>query len=223
MTSKWTKKNIFIEFVLATLFAFSLALFFIFSNSNGKNKTLNLDQQAKVAQIKMQIDDKQHQLNQEAYQKALDDPSQVVKMNVRQIQASQLAKTQANKLFPILLNFSTSKEYNSRADKSQNLVTENVLRNKNLYGDDYSDSSHYVDASGYHSKFDSVEISDGLLKGNELPVIMHVNSINWFSGQHKGQTGDIYVGTFDYQSHKFSQLQILNNLYRGNLTVNQGQ
>ncbi|CPR64754.1 Uncharacterised protein [Chlamydia trachomatis] len=52
---------------------------------------------------------------------------------------------------------------------------------------------------------------------------MHVNSINWFSGQHKGQTGDIYVGTFDYQSHKFSQLQILNNLYRGNLTVNQGQ
>src|SRR5699024_6555594 len=99
--SKWTKKNIFVEFVLATLFAFSLALFFIFSNSNSKNKTLNLDQQAKVAQIKMQIDDKQHQLNQEAYQKALDDPSQVVKMNVRQIQASQLAKTQANKLFPI--------------------------------------------------------------------------------------------------------------------------
>ena len=86
-----------------------------------------------------------------------------------------------------------------------------------------NNQSHTDFYSAKHFQFDSVEISDGLLKGNELPVIMHVNSINWFSGQHKGQTGDIYVGTFDYQSHKFSQLQILNNLYRGNLTVNQGQ
>src|SRR5699024_7390623 len=139
---------IFADVVLAGLLIF---LFWL-NSSNASRANAEEDQ---VEQLSLQIDRKQSRLNEKARQQGLNSSNASIRMNVKQLDAQKKAKKVANKLFPILFTFSSSNEYNSRADQAQDLVTDAVLKNEDIFGSDYQDGSHYVDGSGLHDKFTS--------------------------------------------------------------------
>lgn len=207
---------IFVDVVLAGLLIF---LFWV-NSSNASRANAEEDQ---VEQLSLQIDRKQAQLNEQARQQGLNSSNASIRMNVKQLDAQKKAKKVANKLFPILFTFSSSNEYNSRADQAQDLVTDAVLKNEDIFGSDYQDGSHYVDGSGLHDKFTSINFNSGLLTSDgKLPIMVRVNYLTWFEGQNKSSMGDIYLGEYDYTNNKISSLRMAENVYQANQAENAG-
>lgn len=207
---------IFADIVLACLFIF---LFWL----NGSNSSRANAEEDQVKQLSLEIYIKQAKLNNKAMQQGLNSSNQNIKMNVQQLDAQKKAKKVANKLFPILFTFSSSAEYNSRADQAQDFVNDAVLKNEDIFGSDYQDGSHYVDSSGLHDKFNSINFASGLLTADgKLPIIVRVNYLSWFEGQNKSSMGDVYVGEYDYTNNKISSLRMAENVYQANQTENAG-
>ena len=207
---------IFADVVLAGLLIF---LFWV-NSSNASRTNAEEDQ---VEQLSLQIDRKQAKLNEQARQQGLNSSNASIRMNVKQLDAQKKAKKVANKLFPILFTFSSSNEYNSRADQAKDLVTDAVLKNEDIFGSDYQDGSHYVDSSGLHDKFTSINFNSGLLTSDgKLPIMVRVNYLTWFEGQNKSSMGDIYLGEYDYTNNKISSLRMAENVYQANQAENAG-
>lgn len=207
---------IFADVVLAGLLIF---LFWV-NSSNASRTNAEEDQ---VEQLSLQIDRKQAKLNEQARQQGLNSSNASIRMNVKQLDAQKKAKKVANKLFPILFTFSSSNEYNSRADQAKDLVTDAVLKNEDIFGSDYQDGSHYVDSSGLHDEFTSINFNSGLLTSDgKLPIMVRVNYLTWFEGQNKSSMGDIYLGEYDYTNNKISSLRMAENVYQANQAENAG-
>ena len=152
-----------------------------------------------------------------SYQAALNSPNNSIRINSRQAASMLAASDKADKLFDILMTYSSSKQFNSRAERAVPYASAGLRSNINIFGDDIQDGTHFVDASGLHSKYASVELTTGLLKGDEMPVLANVHFISWYDGQNKSSNRDLYVGTYNYKLKKFTSLNRLNNLFRGNL------
>lgn len=213
---KWTRALIFWEIGFVVLIIVCVGFTVVFASRNSSYTRLTAQQTVRNVALENRIDKEQKALNAAAYNRAINNASPQVKMNIKQINASEEANDKVNELFKIMLTYSSSKEFNSRAEQAKNLVSSNILANQNLFGTDLDDGSHFVDNSGLHSVFLSADISAGLLKGNKLPLIIKANSLSWYTDQNHAQTADIYIATYDYTQRKFTELRLLNNLFRGN-------
>lgn len=216
MDRKWTPALIFWQVILTILIAISFVTIIVVSQRQSSYNRRYAEELAQTEYLQDRIDKEQKAINSEAYDRAMRNAPSQVKMNIKQINASEEAKDKADELFNILLTYSTSKEFNSRADKAKDLVSANVLANKDLFGSDYDDGSHYVDDSGLHSVYLSSNVSAGLIKDNKLPLVIRAVSTSWFTDQNHAQTADIYIATYDYTQKRFTELRLLNNLFRGN-------
>lgn len=214
---KSDKKHIFGLLALLIL----LMSFFLFYFSTQKNKSAERYRKSENEQIYLtkKIKHRKAYLNKFAFQQALSSPNLKVRKNIIQMQAASQAEKAAKRLFPILLNYNNSDEYNKRAALAQNLVTKNVICNKSLFGSDYIQGSHYVDSSELKSQYRGLKFASGVINGTNLPFLVNVTFISWFFGQNKAVTDDIYIGTYSYAKKKITGLRRLNNLYQSNLNT----
>lgn len=166
--------------------------------------------------MKNKISKRRKQLIEDAYKKALSDPKGSAAQNVEQVKVSKDIEQKANSLFQILLSYRSSEEFNSRAEKAGDLVTNAVLQDKELFGSDLTDGTHYVDASGLNSEYITAKVSEGLIKNNKVSVLIKAKSTSWYSGQHRAIIDDLYIGEYDASLARFTQIKPLDNLYRAN-------
>lgn len=214
---KEKKHNGIILLVLGTIILIAL-LFFIgyFTASENRYNSLATKQAIQNKIMKNKISKRRNQLLKDAYSQALSDPQSSAAQNVEQVKVSKDIEQKANSLFQILLSYRSSADFNSRAEKAAEFVTNAVLQDKEIFGSDLNDGTHYVDASGLNSVYISVKVSEGLIKNNKVSVLIKAKSSSWYSGQHRAIIDDLYIGEYDASIAKFTQIKPLDNLYRAN-------
>ena len=216
MFKNWSKKELTIQIVIALVFLLSLGLLIYFGRVNGQYEAMAKQKDNQIDEVKQAIINKQRTLNQQAYNKALNSGNSEVKLNIKQVRATDEVNSKVSDLFAILLTFKNSKEYNSSGNKAKEYVTKNVLQNKDIFGSDLDHGTHFVDASGLQFSYISSKTSVGILKDNKLPVMIRAEFTSWYSGQNHAITQNIYMATYDYSLGKFTELKQVNNLFRGN-------
>lgn len=130
MFKNWSKKELTIQIVIALVFLLSLGLLIYFGRVNGQYEAMAKQKDNQIDEVKQAIINKQRTLNQQAYNKALNSGNSEVKLNIKQVRATDEVNSKVSDLFAILLTFKNSKEYNSRGNKAKEYVTKNVLQNK---------------------------------------------------------------------------------------------
>lgn len=164
--------------------------------------------------LKSNISDKKYSLDVQMQQEALNNTNPIIKRSSRQLAASTQAEQKANLLFPILINYSSAKEYLARSDKAATYVTKNILQDKQIFNQNKS-AATYIDYSGLHSHLSNLDFSAGNISKNNLPVIIKVNYVSWFTNKRRSASQDLYLGTYNYATGRFSQLYRFGNIFEG--------
>lgn len=211
---KWGKKHIL---VIICLIIFLGAVIF-FGRRTNEYQSQNARLQDQNEKLQTEIQNRQAALNRQAYENALNSPDEHIRMNSTQLLAQSKAKKEAEKIFGIMLTFYSGDDYNSRSEEVKPYTTENVRKSRDLFGsDDDGTGESYIDASGLRSSYVGLKFASGILEGYKLPVIIRAASDSWFSGKAKSRQSDVFVGTYDYQKDKFTDLKLLNNLTQENI------
>ncbi len=212
----------FMLFLGATAIVGIAAVLIMFRYSAQERRYISLAQNQTIQNktLKNEISKRKNQLVKDAYNKAVSDPNSTAAQNIEQVKVSKDIEQKANSLFQILLSYRSSADFNSRAEKAADLVTNSVLQDKEIFGSDLSEGTHYVDASGLNSQYISAKVSEGLIKNNKVAVLIKAKSTSWYAGQHRAITDDLYIGEYDASLAKFTQITPLDNLYRANASAN---
>lgn len=219
--TKEKKHNGIILLALGTIILIVLCLFIgYFTASENRYNSLAEKQTIQNKIMKNKIIKRRNQLIKDAYNKAISDPKSSAAQNIEQVKVSKDIEQKADSLFQIMLSYRSSADFNSRAEKAVDLVTNAVLQDKEIFGSDLTDGTHYVDASGLNSEYISIKVSEGLIKNNKVSVLIKAKSSSWYSGQHRAIIDDLYIGEYDASLAKFTQIKPLDNLYRANAIAN---
>lgn len=208
------KKIFFIELTIIIILL-ALAIFLGLKRNNTTKEIAVMQTENRTLSNK--IDNKQIVLNRKASKEALADSDNQVKMSALQVSSAKVIDSKVKKLFPILLNYSSGKEYEKRADLAKPYLSSNLLKSKNLFADDKLKNSNesYIDAVELNSKFKNVASALGLIKNGHISVLIITSYESWYSGGRHGIGQDVYEGQFNIKSGKFDKLARLNNLYSG--------
>ncbi len=193
-----------------------LALLYIQKPFNTYQNQLNyLKEQQSITQTK--IKRKQSLLDYEQAQKALNNSNPKVRLSAKQISADTDVQNVSKKLFPILLNYSSSKEYSARKNKAKPYLAPSLLNSEDLFLSDKDDGVNYISTVGLSSSFISLNASTGTVddKSDVVPVIVTVTYKVGFKDKRAAKVIDIYSGSFNYETNKFETLTFMNNLSQG--------
>ena len=99
----------------------------------------------------------------------------IQKETANQIEISQTVSSKATQLFRVLLTFENSDQYNRRAKVVKDLVTPDVLKDKNLFGSDKDVTGNsFIDTLKLKSQFENAEIYNSIVENNEVRIIAQV-------------------------------------------------
>lgn len=199
------------RYILLLILALWLVILF-FGQAAWQNRRDSQQLTKQIVQLQKAIPTKQQRTDYIANQRALHNSNSGIRTSSRQLVADHKATITANKLFPALLDFNSSAQYNSRKKRAKPYVTTNVLKAQFISQSDYTLGNHFIDTSQMHSQFQSLQLSTGILKGAEIPVVINATSNNWWGGENKGQIQELYTGTYNYRINKFTNLQPVNTL-----------
>lgn len=215
MRSLFNKKEYKIFFFELVTIAFFLVLivFLGLQRTNAEKQTSRIKQTN--SSLTEKIQEKQARLNKKASDEALSNSDQEVKVSALQVETEKSVKSKVKQLFPILLNYSSGKEYDARKEKSKPYLADSVLKSKNIFASDKLDKEgdSYIDTVGLHSKFKDVGTSIGVIQNNHVPVIVIVTYESWYTDGKHGIGEDVYEGQYNIDTSKFDKLQRLNNLF----------
>ncbi|MCT7696526.1 hypothetical protein [Lactobacillus crispatus] len=166
------------------------------------------------ASLKSNITNKKRMMDMQMQQEALNNSNPIIKKSSRQLAAGTQAEQKANELFPILINYSSAKTYLARSSKASKYVARHILQDKQIF-DNNKSAADYIDYAGLHSQLKDIDFSAGNISGNNLPVIIKVNYFSWFTNKRRSDNQDLYLGTYNYATGRFSQLYRFGNLYEG--------
>lgn len=208
-----TKKFFQIELGII-IFLLFLITYLGISQANTSKQITSLNEQN--TSLNSQIRAKQIKLNKEASDQALSNADREIKVSALQVQSEKSATKLVNKLFPILLNYSSGKSYAKRKELSKPYLSKNVLESNNIFAnDDIAKDTSYIDEIGLHSRFKSVGCSVGLINDNHVPLTILTSYESWESGLRHGVGQDIYEGEYNITTGKLDKLVRLSNLYAG--------
>lgn len=217
------RKNNFLEwnrgykiFISIMILLIAILLVMIFNQhqqfNNEQNKLNSII--TNENKISDKIATKQKELNAVQARNALKSKNPKIRLSANQIVADEKVNQTTKKLFPILINFSSSKEYNARKEKATPYLDKDVLRNPELFGSNNVDHTGYVTSSGLTCSFYDQATSIGTVSddGNTVPVTVLVEYIARNKGKRKGKSIDIYSGTYNIVNEKFEKLNRLSNV-----------
>ncbi len=211
---KWNKKNKLIELILIllTVLFVGLVIFFNYQQGIQRNKIAELKNDN--LKISNNISNKKENLANQVSQNALNNANPKIKWSARQMVATEQAESVVNNVFPILINYSSLKEYLARSEKASEYLSKSVLSNKMIF-DKYPNDIDYIKWTKLHSQFKSLDFSAGQLKGNELPIVINVHYSSWEINHRRSLLHDLYFGTYNYKLDKITALRRFGNIYTG--------
>lgn len=213
--SLWTTSLKWLQFglIFAGILLIAGILFFNHGQGVQSNQISNL--KSANSTLKSNIINKKKSLDAQMQQEALNNTNPIIKKSSRQLAASTQAEQNANDLFPILINYSSGKAYLARSNKASKYIARHVLQDKQIF-DNRKNIANYIDYSGLHSHLMSIDFSAGNISDkNLLPVIIKVYYLSWFTNKRRSANQDLYLGTYDYATGKFSQLYRFGNIFEG--------
>ena len=217
------RKNKFLEWnngykLIITIMILLIALLFVVifnqhQQFNNEQNTLN-SIITKENQKSNEIATKQKELNAIQARTALESHNPKIRLSAKQIVADERVNKTTKKLFPILINFSSSKQYNARKENAAPYLIQDVLKNPELFGSNNIDHTGYVTSSGLTCSFQNQTTSIGTVSsdGQTVPVTVLVEYIAGYKGKRKGKSMDIYSGTYNIVTERFEKLNRLSNV-----------
>ena len=137
----------------------------------------------------------------------------IQKETANQIEISQTVSSKATQLFRVLLTFENSDQYNRRAKVVKDLVTPDVLKDKNLFGSDKDVTGNsFIDTLKLKSQFENAEIYNSIVENNEVRIIAQVTYSSSKGDNQAGTKQDIYEMSYNTQSNKFTQVKKIGSL-----------
>ena len=137
----------------------------------------------------------------------------IQKETANQIEISQTVSSKATQLFRVLLTFENSDQYNRRAKVVKDLVTPDVLKDKNLSGSDKDVTGNsFIDTLKLKSQFENAEIYNSIVENNEVRIIAQVTYSSSKGDNQAGTKQDIYEMSYNTQSNKFTQVKKIGSL-----------
>lgn len=212
--NQWNKTYKHLALVLLSLSVFLIIIIFLLQDPRHalENQEVQLKQNQKI--INNNISLKQKRLNLEQANKVLNSKNPKIRVSAKQVVANQLSSETVNKLFPILLTYSSTKEYNNRANLASKYVAKSVFKNTTLFASQKDDGTNYIDASSLHSKFDKAQTSIGTIneKDSTVPVTILVTYKSWHSNHPRARLANVYSGLYNYQLKEFITLEHISNV-----------
>lgn len=216
---KWNQEYKLIELCLVILTVLFIGIVVYFNNQQGQQNIEIKKLQDSNASLKSNISQKKENIAERVTQDSLTSANPKIRLSSRQIEASEQAEIAANSAFPILLNYSSVKQYLARKKASEDYLSSSVLTNPAIFDED-KDDLNYLKWSKLHSEFNSLDFSCGNLQGNKLPVIINAHYTSWDENARRNVMQDLYLGTFDYKTQKFTELKRFGNIYSGDESGN---
>ncbi|QNQ83001.1 hypothetical protein FP435_00420 (plasmid) [Lactobacillus sp. PV037] len=212
--NQWNKTYKHLALVLLFLSVLLIIVIFLLQNPRHalENQEVQLKQNQKI--INNNISLKQKRLNLEQANKVLNSENPKIRLSAKQVVANQLSSETVNKLFPILLTYSSTKEYNDRANLASKYVAKSVLKNTTMFASQKDDGTNYINTSGLHSKFDKAQTSSGTIneKDYTVPITILANYKAWFSNSPRSRLANVYSGLYNYHLRKFITLENISNV-----------
>lgn len=211
---KWDKKTKLIELSLVLTTVLFVGLVIFFNNQQGKQQKEIAELKSDNSRIVNNIANKKETLANQVSQQALNNVNPKIKWSARQMVATEHAESVVNNVFPILINYSSLKEYLARSKKASDYLSKSVLSNKMIFDKD-PDDIDYIKWAKLHSHFNSLDFSAGQLKGDELPIVVNVHYSSWEINRRRSVLHDLYFGTYNYKFDKITALRRFGNIYTG--------
>lgn len=211
----WTNQDKRIQYCLVGLILVTLGLV-IFAGIHRANLNKELDKQIIQTQtLKAKIVKRQNELDEQAQTDSLNSTNLKIRESTNQAFAERKVQSTVKVLFPILLNFDNQSDYVKRPKKAAPYLTKKVQQSQNLFQKDKLGSGNFIGSAQLHEKFISAQPSVGLIKSQTVPVTVAVQFESWLTGKRHGVAEDIYIGTYDCRSNKFTKLKRVNTTYMG--------
>ena len=211
---KWNSKIKLIEILLVLVTILFGGLVVFFNNQQREQRREIAELKSNNQKITDKIADKKEILANQVSQTALNNANPKIKMSARQMVAVEQAESVVNKVFPILITYSSLKEYLARSDKVSEYLSKSVLSNRMIFDKDPRDID-YIKWAKLHSQFDNLNFSAGQLKGSELPIVINVHYQAWEINSRRSVLHDLYFGTYNYKTNKITELSRFGNIYSG--------
>lgn len=130
--------------------------------------------------------------------------------NTEQLLATQDMNKAVEKFFKIVTTYNSQSNWLERPKKLENVATEEVLSNKDLFNDGLDDTGNsIIEALELHSMFRSVRVDSGLKdqKTGIIQGIAHVEYESWSTSHTSGVRTEVYFVTYETNTGKITNVQ----------------
>lgn len=193
-----------------TIFLISLLCFVSFRIIQHHYDTQTAKAQVVLNQKKKQLKNIQQYKNQQAVEKQLTSTNESTANTGNEALAKQEINAKAQKLFKILLTYSSQADWDKRSKLASPYVTTNVLHNTVFFNDGKDSTGHsIINTLGQKSSFIDATIQTGKIDNNVVSGTAKVTYSVRHDNGTPASTTDYYTYQYDLNQHKFISLNRL--------------
>lgn len=189
----------------------TISIFNIYQERVALSKEINKNS-AILKTVRIEYKNKEEKINKEAFLKAQNSTNHalntVAQQNINYEKVSKISK----QFFRVYYHWRDSKDFQSRAEKLENIITPALKQDKKIFGEvKDSTGGNFIDNAGYQSDYESSQSYLTQNQGSKVQALVKVTNTGWTKDQKNaiGTSTHYYDLTYDLTTNKISNIKLV--------------